>query len=97
MASEGAAQSEPPEAPTEVAATVGSPAGLDAATMASEGVAQSAPPAVQAVAPRAGWMEEDMAEGSLVIMTVVGRTRRGPPLALLLGGGRSPTRGEPPL
>ena len=42
-------------------------------------------------------MEEDMAGGSSVVMTVVGRTRREPPLALLSGGGRSPMRGEPPL
>ena len=38
-----------------------------------------------------------MARGSSVVMTVVGRTRREPPLALLSGGGRSPTRGELPL
>ena len=47
--------------------------------------------------PEVGLMEEDMAEGSLVIMMVVGRTQREPPLALLSGGGHSPTRGEPPL
>ena len=38
-----------------------------------------------------------MAGGSSVIMTVVGRTRREPPLALLSVGGRSPSRGEPSL
>ena len=38
-----------------------------------------------------------MVRGSSVVMTVVGRTQREPPLALLSGGGHSPTRGEPPL
>ena len=74
-----------------------STAGSDTAMVASEGMAQSAPPAVQAMAPGVGWMEEDMARGSSVIMTVVGRTQRELPLALLSGGNRSPARGEPPL
>ena len=87
----------PLESQTAVAMTATSPIGLETAMVASEGVAQSAPSAVQAMAPGAGRMEEDMARGSLVIMTVVGRTRREPPLALLSGGGRSPARGEPPL
>jgi len=42
-------------------------------------------------------MDKDMVGGSLGVVTVVGRTRREPPLALLSGGSRSPTRGEPPL
>ena len=44
-----------------------------------------------------GLMKEDMARESLGVVTVVGRTRREPPLALLSGGSRSPVRGEPPL
>ena len=75
----------------EVTTTVTSSAQLDVATVASEGAAHSAPPAVQAVAPGVGWMEEDMARRSPGIMAVVGRTRRELPLALLLGGSRSPT------
>jgi len=42
-------------------------------------------------------MEEDTVGGSPGIMAVVGRTRRELPLALLSGGNRFPTRGEPPL
>ena len=47
--------------------------------------------------PEVGLMEEDMAGGSSGIMTVVGRTRRELPLALLSGGSRSPAWGEPPV
>ena len=47
--------------------------------------------------PDMGWMEGDMAEGSLGIMAVVERTSGGSPLALALGGSLSPTRGEPLL
>jgi len=56
-----------------------------------EGAAQSAPPATPATALEVGLMKEDMAEGSSGIMMVVGRTKRELPLALLLGGSRSPT------
>ena len=42
-------------------------------------------------------MEEDTAGGSSGVVAVVERTRRRSPLALLLGGSRSPTRGEPSL
>ena len=42
-------------------------------------------------------MVEDMAIGSLDVVAVVERTRRGSPSALLSGGSRSPVRGEPPL
>ena len=38
-----------------------------------------------------------MAGGSSVVMMVVGRTQREPPLALLSRGGRSSVRGEPSL
>ena len=47
--------------------------------------------------PEVGLMEEDMAGGSSGVVTVVKRTRREPPLALLSGGSRSPARGKPPL
>ena len=46
VASEGAAQSTPLEALTEVAVTATSSAGSDTATRASEGAVQSTPPAV---------------------------------------------------
>jgi len=97
MAFDGAAQFALSRAPPEVVVTTINPVGSDTAVVASEGVAQSMPPAIHAVAPRAGRMEEDMVEESSVIMMVVGRTRREPPLALLSGGDRSPTRGELPL
>ena len=42
-------------------------------------------------------MEEDTAGGSSGVMAVVERTRRRSSPALLLGGSRSPTQGEPPL
>ena len=42
-------------------------------------------------------MEEDTAGGSSGVMAVVERTRRRSSLALLSGGSRSRTRGEPPL
>ena len=64
---------------------------------APEGAAQSTPPAAQAVVPEVGPMEEDMAIGSSSVVMVTGRTRRESPLALLLGGSRSPAWGEPPL
>ena len=94
MAFDGAAQFALSRAPPEVVVTTINPVGSDTAVVASEGVAQSMPPAIHAVAPRAGRMEEDMVEESSVIMMVVGRTRREPPLALLPGGSRSPMRGE---
>ena len=65
--------------------------------VASEGVVQSAPLVVQAMAPGAGRMEEDVARGSVGVMTVMGRTRREPPLGLLSGGSRSPARGKLPV
>ena len=94
VASEGAVQSVPPKAQTEVATTATSPVGLDAAMVAFEGVAQSAPPAAQAAVPGAVKMEEDMARGSLGVVAVVERTRRRSPPALLSGGSRSPMRGD---
>ena len=63
------------------AATASGPAGSDAAVVASE----------------VGRMGEYKAGGSLGILAVVGRTRRPSPLALLLGGSRSPMRSEPTL
>ena len=42
-------------------------------------------------------MEEDMAKGSSGVVTVVGRTKRESPLALLSRGNHSPAWGEPPL
>ena len=42
-------------------------------------------------------MEEGPVGGSSGIVTVARRTRRESPLALLSGGSRSPTRGEPLL
>ena len=51
----------------------------------------------QATAPEVGPMEEDMARWSSGVVTVVRRTRRETPLALLSGGSCSPARGEPPL
>jgi hypothetical protein len=97
VASEEAAQSMPPGAQTEVAATTTNPAGSDAAMVASEGVAQSTPPAAQATVPGAGQMEEDMAGRSPGVVAVVERTHRRSSLALLSRGSRSPARGEPPL
>ena len=97
MASMGAAQSVPPETQAVVPATAASPAGLDVVMAAPKGAAQSAPPAAQAMALEVGPMEEDMVGGSSGVVTVVGRTRRELPLALLSGGSRSPARGEPPL
>ena len=47
--------------------------------------------------PEVGLMEEDMAKGSSGVVMVVGRTRRELPLALLSGGSRSLTWGEPPV
>ena len=41
-----------------------------------------------------GQTEGDTAEGSLSMVAVVERTSRGLPLALMLGGSRSPTQGE---
>jgi imidazoleglycerol phosphate synthase glutamine amidotransferase subunit HisH len=43
------------------------------------------PPAVQAVVPGVGRMEEDMARGSSVVMTVVGRTQKGAAFGLVVG------------
>ena len=40
---------------------------------------------------------EDTTGGSLGVVAVVERTSRRSPSALLSGGSRSPTRGEPPL
>ena len=94
VASEGEAQSVPPEAQAKVTTTATSPAGLDVAMVASEGAVQSAPPASQAAAPEAGWTGEDTVRGSLGIVAVVERASGGSPSALVLGGSRSPTRGE---
>ena len=47
--------------------------------------------------PGAGRMEEDTVGGSLGVVAVVERTRRRSSPVLLLGGSRSPARGEPPL
>ena len=63
------------------AATASSLVGSDAAVVASE----------------VGQTGEDTAGGSPGVLAVVGRTRRRSPPALLLGGSRSPVRGEPPL
>ncbi|XP_066341641.1 uncharacterized protein [Miscanthus floridulus] len=93
VASEGAAQFVPSEAWTEVTVTTTSPTGSDVAMVASEGAAQSAPPAAQAAAPKAGRMEEDMAEGSPGVVAVVERTRRMSPPALLSGGSSSSRTG----
>ena len=68
----------PPETQAVVPMTAASPMGPDVAMAALE----------------VGLMEEDMAGGSLGVVTVVGRTRREPPLALLSGGSRSLVRGE---
>ena len=80
-----------------VPATAASPAGPDVAMAAPEGAAHSVPPTAQDAVPEVGLMKEDMVRGSLGIVTVVGRTRRELPLTLLLGGSRSPARGEPPI
>ena len=74
-----------------------SPAPLDVATVASEGATQSVPSAALAAALEAGQMEEDMAGGSSGDMVVVEMTSGGLPLALVLGGSRSPAWGESPL
>ena len=58
----------------------------NAAMVVSEGAAQFAPPA--------GETEGDMARGSSGVVAVVERTSGGSPLALALGGSRSPVRGE---
>ena len=81
----------------EVTVTATTPAGLEVAMVAFEGAVQSVPPAAQATAPEVGQTEEDMSGGSSGVVAVVERTRRRLSPALLLGGSRSPARGELPL
>ena len=90
-------QSVPSGAQVEMTAATSSPAGLGVALVASEGVMESVSLVDPPVALEATQMEEDLVGGSSGIVAVVERTRRRSPLALLLGGSRSPTRGEPPL
>jgi len=96
VVSEGGPEFTPSETQVEMAAITPSPVGLDVATLASEGEEQSVPPVTQAAADEAGQTEAGTTGGSSDVVVVARRRRELPPTALL-GGVRSPARGEPPL
>ena len=72
----------------------------DAATVVLDGAVQSVPPGAQVDPPmtlEVAQMEEGPVGGSSSMAVVPHRVRREPPPAPLLGGDRSPARGELPL
>ena len=86
--------------PVEVVVTAPSQDQPGTAVVALEGVVEATPLGAQVdplVALEVVQMEEDPVEGSSSTAVVPHRVRREPPSAPLLGGSRSPARGEPPL
>ena len=86
--------------PVEVVMTAPSQGQPGAAAAVLEDAVQSAPPGAQVDPPmmlEAAQAEEGPVGGSSSVAVVSHRVRREPPPAPLLGGSRSPVRGEPPL